>query len=376
MNKLHLSRFIFNLPGWRTNKKIIVIESDDWGSIRMPSKEVYQKFLKAGYRVDKHPYERYDSLASEDDLELLFDLLTSFKDTNGHHPVITANSLVTNPDFEKIESDNFKNYYYELITETFKKYPRHRNNFSLWKQGMDAKVFHPQFHGREHLNVSVFMEALQKGDRDVHFGFANRILGSIPFGPEAGSNFYVRATQYHSHSDKMEKLNFLLEGLDLFEKLFGYKSESIMPTNHTWSLDFNDAVIEKGVKFIQGLRKLRQPIPGEKDFFHNAHQGKKISDGLTHLVRNGLFEPSLSVSQIKDPVNHCLLEMSIAFGLNKPFIIGSHRINYIGNIDPGNRDKNLRMLHKILSKALKRWPDIEFKTSDQVGNMIIDGNRI
>ena len=27
---------IINIPGWTTNRKIIVIESDDWGSIRMP----------------------------------------------------------------------------------------------------------------------------------------------------------------------------------------------------------------------------------------------------------------------------------------------------------------------------------------------------
>lgn len=33
-------RHFLNLPGWHTRRKIVVIESDDWGSIRMPSKEV------------------------------------------------------------------------------------------------------------------------------------------------------------------------------------------------------------------------------------------------------------------------------------------------------------------------------------------------
>jgi hypothetical protein len=28
------------LRTWKTNKKLIVIESDDWGSIRMPSNQV------------------------------------------------------------------------------------------------------------------------------------------------------------------------------------------------------------------------------------------------------------------------------------------------------------------------------------------------
>ena len=48
--------------------------------------------------------------------------------------------------------------------------------------------------------------------------------GSIPkLEPQKG-NDYVEATCYHSEIDKQEKLNIYLEGLDLFEELFGYKS--------------------------------------------------------------------------------------------------------------------------------------------------------
>jgi len=36
-----LRKNLVNIPGWRTNRKIVVIESDDWGSVRMPSREVY-----------------------------------------------------------------------------------------------------------------------------------------------------------------------------------------------------------------------------------------------------------------------------------------------------------------------------------------------
>jgi hypothetical protein len=64
----------------KQTRKIIVIESDDWGSIRMPSKEVYRSLLKKGLRVDQCPYNRYDSLASEDDLTGLFNVLMKYKD--------------------------------------------------------------------------------------------------------------------------------------------------------------------------------------------------------------------------------------------------------------------------------------------------------
>ena len=39
---------VSNIPGWRTNRHIVVIESDDWGSIRMSSIENFNKMLKAG----------------------------------------------------------------------------------------------------------------------------------------------------------------------------------------------------------------------------------------------------------------------------------------------------------------------------------------
>jgi len=370
MLKPYLARVRTNIPGWRTRRKIVVIESDDWGSIRMPSREVYQKCLEAGYPVDKSEYDRYDTIASEEDLEKLFDLLLSHKDKKGSSPVITANCLVANPDFEKIRAADFLSYHYELITETFKKYPAHQNNFNLWLKGMEAGVFHPQFHGREHLNVSMFMNALREGKREALFGFEHGMPGSIPAGPPSGGNYYVGATRYDTWEDKEDKLRIFLEGLKLFKELFGFSSESIIPTNYTWSPDFNSAVQQLGVKYIQGIRQVREPVPGEKDRFHDVFLGMENKLGQFFLVRNTLFEPSLFKMGIKDPVERCLSEMGIAFRMFKPAVISSHRINYAGFIDPGNRDRSLQMLDQILSRALKRWPDIEFKTTPQLGGIM------
>ncbi len=88
------------------------------------------------------------------------------------------------------------------------------------------------------------------------------------------------------------------------------------------------------------------------------------------LVRNALFEPSMFRFGIKDPVNRCLSDMAIAFRMHKPAIICSHRINYVGYIVESNRDRTISMLCKLLSIAIKKWPDIEFMTSNQLGSMI------
>lgn len=369
--KSKVGRIINNIGGWRTDRKIVVIESDDWGSIRMPSKEIYRKCLESGYPVDKTEYERYDSLLSQNDLEQLFEILSRFIDKHGNVPVITANCVVANPDFNKIMQDKFQKYHYELITDTFKKYPEHNNNFNLWQEGIKKRLLFMQYHAREHLNVSLFMERLQKGEQDVHFGFSNQMPGCIPLGPEVWGNPYIEATKYNSFEDKEQKLTIYLEGLDLFEKLFGYRSETIIPPNFTWCPDFNEAVYEKGVRVFQGIRKFREPDLNNGYKYHSIYTGKNNFLGQTYLVRNCLFEPTMSRLRIRDPVDKCISDMSIAFKMHKPAIISSHRLNYVGFIDENNRDRTLRMLYKMLSIALKQWPEIEFMTSNQLGRTII-----
>jgi len=338
----------------------------------MPSREVYEICLNEGYPVHLNSYERYDSLASRDDLELLFDLLASFKDKNGNHPVITANCVVANPDFKKIREDNFLNYHFELITETFRNYPKHAGNFELWQEGNSKGLFHPQFHAREHLNVSKFMKALRENDTDVLFGFRHHMPGNIRKGNNLEGNDFVEATCYDSEQDKADKLNIYLEGLELFEKLFGYKSSSIIPPNYTWSNDYNESISNKGVKYIQGMRKMREPVPNDKPVYGSRYLGMRNENGQKALVRNVAFEPSLSNTTAL--TNKCLSEIAIAFRMNKPAIICSHRINFVGFIDERNRDNNLKLLQDILTKAIQRWPDIEFMTSDELGKTIDNEN--
>jgi hypothetical protein len=365
-----IKKHVTNLPGWRTDRKIIVFESDDWGSVRMPSKEVYKKCLKAGYPVDKISYERFDSLESEDDLELLFDLLSSFKDINGKHPKFTANVLVANPDFERIRESGHKKYYYEPVAETFRKYPKHSGCIELWKDGFEKGVFYPQSHGREHLNVLMFMNSLRSNDQDMIFAVQNNMPGFVARVNSSYGNKFVEALRFENESDKYEKLNIALEGLDMFFNIFGYRSRSFIPPNYIWSPDFDSEMQKKGVEFYQGNRKMKEPVGDGKIKLNSHYLGEKNEFGQRYLIRNAHFEPSMFNLGESDWVSKCLNDIHIAFRMNKPAIICTHRLNYIGFIDEQNRDINLSLLKKLIYNITNIWPDVEFLTSDELGDEI------
>ena len=42
----------------------------------------------------------------------------------------------------------------------------------------------------------------------------------------------------------------------------------------------------------------------------------------------------------------------------------------MGGIEPANRVKGFGSLSKLLTKALEKWPEIEFMSSSQLGQVI------
>jgi hypothetical protein len=102
-----VSKNLTNIPGYRTNRKIIVIESDDWGSIRMRDQKTFENLLNAGIRVDKSRYDSLDSLETKQDLEFLLEVLGKYKNTKGESPKFTTNMVMGNPNFDKIQSASF-----------------------------------------------------------------------------------------------------------------------------------------------------------------------------------------------------------------------------------------------------------------------------
>ncbi|MFZ4455591.1 MAG: hypothetical protein ACOYOT_05160 [Bacteroidales bacterium] len=350
--------------GWKTDRKIIVFESDDWGSIRLPSKEVYNRFKQRGFSVEKSDYNRLDTLESKNDLNFLFEVLTGFKNREGVHPVFTPNMIVANPDFKKIEESGFSTYFYEPLPETLQRYYPKEDVFAVYRQGMDQNLFHPQFHGREHLNIHRWMKRLQERDEDTLFSFQHRSTYS-------GKSDYsfMEAFDFDSADEIDFQKEVIRDGLNLFEQLFGYRSKSFIPPCYVWDSKIENALKEYGVETIQGGRYQYQPTGVNEVYSKRYHyMGEMNNYGQRFLIRNAIFEPSLFKKS--DWVDYSLSTISSAFRWEKPAIISTHRINYMGSLDDKNRDATLKLLSQLLKRIVSKWPDVEFMTSDQLGDFM------
>ena len=54
--------------------------------------------------------------------------------------------------------------------------------------------------------------------------------------------------------------------------------------------------------------------------------------------------------------------------------MSAHRINFIGILDEKNRKNNLKLFESLLKRIIKLWPDVEFMSSDQLGDLIAEEN--
>ncbi|WP_367392683.1 hypothetical protein [Lewinella sp. LCG006] len=367
--KEKLTKNYINARGWRSNRKLLLIESDDWGSIRISSREVYEMLLDSGIPVDKFHFDKFDSLESTEDLEALFQTLEKFQDFNGNHPVLTAYHLVANPNFDKIEVSGRKEYHYETVLETYSRFKHTEGVFQLIREGIDKGIYIPQSHGREHIHVKRWMEAINSDSEKEQIAFENRAIissKSSSCNKPYAKNYF--AGQDYSSVDEFSEIESIhADGLKLFEEIFGYKSLSFTSQGSFWGDHLLETFSKNGVRLIGGRQF--HPVIGSQHKFVNRYWGQKNQWGQLHWRRNCMFEPARN--QNFDWVSKCLQEIEVAFRWGKPAVISSHRENFIGTIFDSNREQSLKKLSVLLVEVQKKWPKTEFISTHRLGELML-----
>ena len=356
-----LRRGIVNLallPGWRTKTKYLVIMADDYGAIRMPSQAKIRSSLRAKLSVPENRFNKYDTLESNTDLELLFETLDGNSDRLGNPAVMTPLALVANPDFDKIAADNFQRYHHEPVEATVQRYCDHDRVTAMWTEGRNRGLFVPEFHGREHLNVMRWMRALRGGNRVSLTSFAHGVACLDTDTDLSTGRTVLKAFDLDRPEDVIAQRDIVREGLDLFEKRHGKRAVFFTPPNALYNHALDGPLAEGGIKFINVAKLDREPLGHGRYRWRPHYLGQVNRAGLRYIIRTAVFEPSLGGGT--DWVNRCLADISFAFNCNKPAIISTHRVSFSGSIDAKNRGHGLRQLDLLLRATLKHWPDVEF----------------
>lgn len=346
------------VPGKRP---VVIIESDDWGTIRMASKEVFNHLNSANPLWVNDPYLTYDALESNQDMEALFEVLVRHKDGEGKHPVITANCVGGNPDFYKIQEARFDSFFWEDFRETLKRYPASDQVFEMQHQGLRHGIFIPQFHAREHIQTSRWMNALKSGNEDLRRAFDLGLISHALPGQNTCASFFMDAFNADSSTDLERIVANCLEGLSIFGQTWGFLSKSMIAPCYYWHHSMEEKLLNKGVRAFQGLRVQKvsrlnnQPSAFRKSYHYNGERNK---NGQYYFVRNCFFEPSLD--PVKFGPDACLKQIDTAIGQSGLAIISAHRLNFIGRIDSANRKNNLKSFDQLLGAIVNRYPSVNF----------------
>lgn len=367
----NIREYVLNFLGWKTNRKLLLIQSDDWGSVRISSKYVYNKLINCSDIILDDAYSKYDTIESPDDISVLLDLFSSVRDINNNNVKFTMNFVMGNPDFEKIRNNDYSFYEFETYRDTLIRYNREKS-WDLLQEGIEYGILHPQFHGKEHINVYFWMQKLKEDHPGVrmacNYGVCSagfKHLGNLK------NNFQVAWEYYdQDHFNYIEKSIF--QGLVLFKEYFNKDSRSVIAPSYTWSDKIEDVLYKNNVDCFQGhhLRKIHVSDSTDKYKTRFIYTGKRNHNKQLYLVRNAFFEPSHSAKWSGD---NCLNKISIAFQHKKPAIISAHRVNFIGGLDVDNRNRNIKEFESMLRTIIKKWPDVEFLSTEDLIYLIIGG---
>ena len=369
--KQSIFNHIKNIPGWRTKRKLVVISVDDYGNVRLDSKKARENMDKAGLKIHSR-FDAFDTLETREDLEALFEVWTSVKDKNGNHAVFTTFAMPCNINFEKMREEGNSEYIYELLPETYKKlsqlYPKdYQGTWSLWKEGISARVLAPQFHGREHLNLKLLKSNLRNKENSTLISLANRSYTSINNSSHPNLSF-TTAFDFENQLDIEGFSSIISDGVLQFNEVFGYQPKYFNPPGGRENNIIHSYLNHSGILFMDSpLIKVQKEVNGEfsRKLFY---LGKQNKFGQTFLIRNVVFEPG--VFKGDSSVSLALSQIKAAFKLNKPAIISSHRVNFSGLIDQNSRRQNLIALSKLLMKIKELYPDVEFVSALELGEII------
>lgn len=330
----------------RFDEKLIIIESDDWGLERAGNSEAIA-WAKGKFGEDKFTRWTLDALESVEDLNLLYQVLSSVRNYKGDHPVITANFITHNVDYASHESLRFK-----PLTEGF--------NFAgeclkdKYKEGIERKLIFPQLHGYSHFNIGGLMDYFNTDEGREAFGMKYFTCRTTLRANLAFLQGEMSAANSHMHR--------LREAVSVFNDYFGFRPKTVIPPAFILDREALAELASEGIKMLQSGNRL---VNSKKEKYNIPYLREK--EGFIWSYRNARLDPFPGYDFYHGV---CLESIGRAFDSGVPAIIDFHRVNFAGTYASEYRERTIDELAKLLKGIVAKWPDAEFVHSQKLYEMI------
>jgi len=335
--------------------------------VRVASRAARQRLIDAGLDLSAQ-MDRYDTLETREDLEVLFEVLDSVRDSRDRPAKFTAYALSANPDFARIRADG-AHYHGEAVPITFARLESwqptaYRGAWEMWQEGMQRRLLQPQFHGREHLNVALFERKLRSGAADLRANIEQESLAGITGDAAMPGVGFTHAFGLHDAADLARHREILADGLDRFEQVWGFRSKTFTPPAQKLHPSLYETVESGGVASIDKPFRCTRAMGDGTHRREVNRSGRQRGQHHLTVVRNAVFEPGKDMGF--DPVERAVQQVAAAFRWRKPAVISAHRVNFCGHLDEANRRHGLTALKKLLERIAARWPNAEFVGVDEL----------
>jgi len=329
---------------------VFVISSDDWGS-------------------------REDSV---EDLNRLADVLRGFQDRYGHPAVVTAYMNPACPDVDRIAESGFQHYAWKFC------YSDNPELVDRWNALVAEGLFEIEFHGREHINVPLFMDLLKT---DAH-GFRQAVLNKR-IAWHCDSMWDSRLMEdprfkyfYRSFIDasidppralpRDRQIEIIQTGLQLMHEHFEVAPQVLTPPGYVWDLYIGQALRACGLEYLDAAR---MSIVGV-----TSNQGLEVRDfvldwgsnpeGIQAIIRTDVYEPTERVTPgQRIDLDDALWGVRRNLAAGSPVVLVSHCQHYIGP-DQSLKQSSLQGLRRLIQEVRICRPKVAFLSAADLGHYI------